>query len=1140
MDTSWVDGLTDSDIIAVVGAGAFRRGLDYATDGKVVELSRGGGGTLFGTVTGSAGRVYSTLVTGTENPPSGVGRFSGRCTCPMEVDCKHVAAVVLETRGAAAASQEGQVAAWEGVLGGIVGAHDAERSTTHGTPLGLMFEVVPPRTRSRYAGATTVTAHTRVRLQPVTPGKTKRWIRTGVSWRDLGFGYARPGTDRRHVDALGEFFFAHQARTRHAYYATADQAIHLDELGVGVWRLLHQLEQAGVALVAGTDTAGRVVLSEQEGTASLDLRRSPDGSTAVEPVLSVGGVVLPASAVHLVGDPAHGCFLGGSAAPRSLPRLAAGDLLLVPFTEQVSPQLSKLLYDGRRLDIPAADLGRFLQEYYPSLRQAVPVSSSDGSLELPEIEPPRLALTVTYGTAHTVRLDWGFAYRVGEDVTLVPLRQERDSGSGPGSGSRRRAAETAPTVARDAATEEALLAKIDLPTGGLRKLALPSGDRHVPVPTVELSGLETAIFTQEVLPLLRELDDLLLEVVGEVPDYRFTDATPVIHLSTSDLDDDGEDGDHGFDADDLGDGEAEETSDWFGLGVTVTIDGEQIPFRELFVALARGDTHLLLDSGTWFRIDRPELERLRQLIDEARTLQDHDSPELRISKYQAGLWEELVALGVVEEQSRRWGRAVQGLLDLEEVQPPEVPDGLAAELRPYQRDGYQWLSFLWDHGLGGVLADDMGLGKTVQTLAMVCRAVESGRADAPFLVVAPTSVVGNWAHEAARFAPELTVVTIEASERKRGTQLADEVAGADLVVTSYALFRIDEQAYAGSPWAGLVLDEAQFVKNHQAKTYQCARRLPAPFKLAITGTPLENNLLELWSLLSIVAPGLFPHPQRFTEVFAKPIEKAGDTVQLAALRQRIRPLIRRRTKEQVAADLPAKQEQVLEVELNPKHRRIYQTHLQRERQKVLGLINDMDKHRFAIFRSLTLLRQLALAPGLVDEDYAHVRSSKADAFFEHLDEVVGEGHRALVFSQFTGFLRLVRDRLDAEGVPYCYLDGRTRDRARRIEEFKSGDAPVFLISLKAGGFGLNLTEADYCFLLDPWWNPAVESQAVDRTHRIGQDKQVLVYRLVSTGTIEEKVMELKERKRGLFNQVMDDDALLSAPLTAEDIRGLFG
>ncbi|MDX5381087.1 MAG: DEAD/DEAH box helicase, partial [Actinomycetes bacterium] len=333
-------------------------------------------------------------------------------------------------------------------------------------------------------------------------------------------------------------------------------------------------------------------------------------------------------------------------------------------------------------------------------------------------------------------------------------------------------------------------------------------------------------------------------------------------------------------------------------------------------------------------------------------------------------------------------------------------------------------------------------------------------------------------------------------------------------------------------------DEAQFVKNHQAKTYQCARRLPASFKVAITGTPLENSLMDLWALLSIVAPGMYPDPKAFTENYRKPIERGGAPELLATLHRRIRPFIRRRTKEQVAADLPPKQEQVLRVELNPRHCRIYDTHLQRERRKVLSLLDDVQKNRFTILRSLTLLRQLSLDASLVDEQYGGVASSKIDVFLEQLDEVIAGGHRALVFSQFTSFLGRVRDRLDAAGIDYCYLDGRTRNRARRVEEFKTGSAPVFLISLKAGGFGLNLTEADYCFVLDPWWNPAAEAQAVDRTHRIGQDKNVMVYRLVADQTIEEKVLALQARKRDLFDAVVNADGDLSAPLSASDIREL--
>jgi SNF2 family DNA or RNA helicase len=459
-------------------------------------------------------------------------------------------------------------------------------------------------------------------------------------------------------------------------------------------------------------------------------------------------------------------------------------------------------------------------------------------------------------------------------------------------------------------------------------------------------------------------------------------------------------------------------------------------------------------------------------------------------------------------------------------------------LRSYQVDGFNWLAFLFEHGFGGVLADEMGLGKTLQALALICHVREKGLSDAPFLVVAPTSVVHNWAAECQRFAPGLAVHTVTETRKRRVADLSDAAAGAAVVVTSYTLFRLEHEQYGALQWAGLIVDEAQFVKNHQSLAYQCAKKLDTQFKLAITGTPLENNLMELWSLLSITAPGLFPKPRRFEEYYRWPIEKGHNAERLDQLRRRIRPLMARRTKAQVINDLPDKQEQVLELDLNSRHRRVYQTHLQRERQKVLGLLGDLEKNRFEIFRSLTLLRQASLDVGLVDPTYTKIPSTKLDALLAHLTQVVAEGHRAVVFSQFTRFLDLARRRLHAAGIEYSYLDGRTKRRSDAINAFKHGASPVFLISLKAGGFGLNLTEADYCFILDPWWNPATEAQAVDRIHRIGQTRKVMVYRLVARETIEEKVMALKAGKAALFDSVMDARGTRSGRLTVADIRGL--
>jgi SNF2 family DNA or RNA helicase len=395
--------------------------------------------------------------------------------------------------------------------------------------------------------------------------------------------------------------------------------------------------------------------------------------------------------------------------------------------------------------------------------------------------------------------------------------------------------------------------------------------------------------------------------------------------------------------------------------------------------------------------------------------------------------------------------------------------------------------------------------------------------------------VTAWQTEAARHAPGLEV--------RAATRRADDVAaladGAGVVVTTYALLRLEQEQYAAVEWGGLVLDEAQQVKNHRSKTYAAVRRLDAAFRLAVTGTPFENRLMELWALLSITSPGLYPWPRAFAAQVVTPVEKGHDESALRRFRQRIRPFLLRRTKELVASDLPPKQEQVLRVPLSPRHRRIYDAHFTKERQRILGLVEDFDRNRVQIFSALTTLRQLALDPALVDPDHDAVGSSKVDLLVEHLAEIQAEGHRALVFSQFTTFLRRVQDRLAGEGVATTYLDGRTRDRAAVIEEFRQGTAAAFLISLKAGGVGLTLTEADYVFVLDPWWNPAAEAQAVDRAHRIGQAHPVHVYRLIAEDTIEEKVMELKGRKAKLFAQVVDGDGAAAAGITADDIRALF-
>ena len=1069
---AWVRDCTDVIVRARLGSPTFLRGLAYADEGavqKVTLLSDGRG--LLAAVRGSGRQTYQTLVLG---PRAGVGRltdWTSSCSCPMQTDCKHVAATLIAARRSLTAVPVPEVSHWERHLSPLL---ELPTQTAEPARLALQLEVVNAKS-TRYAAQADPR---RVQLRPMTTGKNGGWIKTGVGWKDLDSSYQRVAVDPEQREALRALLHLFRTRQPAWFSPYSEVSMHLQDLGSNVWRLLAQVEAVGVPLIG--PRPGDVIEIAEAVEIAVDLRREQeDGPVVLGAVVAAGGVLL--------GNPAHGMF-------RSEP----GRLLLTPFTKPLTKATTALVEQGQTI-IPATDVTRFLSHYYPALRQQITVTSSDGSVALPQIRPPRLVLDVAFEAGHRARLSWAFGYDVHGELVRIPLLGREALAS------------------RDVLAEAALLETLpDVPGRYTDQLGRTRVD-----PQTLLTGLATARFVEHTLPGLQQREDYVVVVTGEPVAYSYVEDAPQISVAAHDATD----------------------GDWFDLTVAVSVAGEEVPIAGLIVALTQGQQHLLLDSGTWFDLDVPELHSLRRLIEEARSLQDKDSAGLRLSPYHAGLWEELVSLGVIEHQSARWERQVSGLLDLDKLPQPDPPDQLLATLRPYQLEGYHWLSVLWDHQLGGVLADDMGLGKTLQTLAMAARAKDLatlGGTSGPLLIVAPTSVVGTWASEAARFTPGLTVVAVTETEKRAGVPLTQQAQGADLVVTSYALLRIDEEAYRGQTWCGLVLDEAQFVKNHQAKTYQCARRLPAPFKLAITGTPLENSLMDLWSMLSITAPGLFPNPQRFSELYRKPIENGTGPEQLATLRRRIRPLMLRRTKEQVATDLPPKIEQHLPVVLNPAHRKVYDQHFARERQRVLGLLDDLQKNRIAIFRSLTLLRQLSLDVSLVDDTLAGtVRSSKIDVLLEQLAEVVAEGHRVLVFSQFTGFLALVKSRLEAEGLPYCYLDGRTRDRPKRIAEFRDGDAPVFLISLKAGGVGLTLTEADYVFVLDPWWNPAAEAQAVDRTHRIGQDKTVMVYRLVATDTIEEKVVALQQRKKELFDRVVGEDAMASAALSAEDLRGLF-
>ena len=876
----------------------------------------------------------------------------------------------------------------------------------------------------------------------------------------------------------------------------------------------------------------------------------------------------------------------------AVPELPEGvELALIPLVEPLDAASESLISAGT-VHIPAAERATFQKEYLPALSRSIPSLTPDPALALPRVKPPHLVLEISFDeqVRHDAQLSWHWEY---------PLNPFAEDSAEEGS------AEEASTQNPAAGSDVQSLPVFGYPGeegGEVRderfEARVLRSVRAILAAHPALSGLEerriegweTRELLSAILPKLRRVSAVQVRFIGTPPQFvEATDALIEITVSEGN------------------------SRDWFGLGIAVKVNNWTVPFAQIFEALDRGADRILLGNGTYFSLRRSEFKTLRTLIAEARELNDAGG-ELRINRHQAGLFSELESLAASVHTTARWDAQVRSLLELVEglgdaeestEESPEkgaekaldkgtqdspapqkasrrviaqrpVPAGLQATLRPYQVEGFQWLSFLYEQRLGGILADDMGLGKTVQALALLAHAIEEHRAAserttecgesvepfAPFLVVAPTSVITNWAAEAERFLPEAKVVTITETTAGK-TPLAERIAGAHLVLTSYTLLRMDEDAYTGyartlgrtvdeftgeqsapEGWGALLLDEAQFVKNTGTRAWSIARAMPARTKIAMTGTPIENNLMELWALLAIVADGLFPSARAFRDLYARPAESGEDPAHAAAtaarLRRRIRPLMLRRTKELVAAELPAKNDTRVNLPLAPGHRRIYDTHLQRERQKVLGLLEDMDKNRFTIFQSLTLLRRLALDAALIDpEAYAGVSSVKRDYLVQQLPDLLEKGHRVLVFSQFTGYLKSISARLAEEGIGHLYLDGSTRNRAEVIEAFTSGQEPVFLISLKAGGFGLNLTEADHVFIMDPWWNPAAEQQAVDRIHRIGQDKEVHVYRLVAEGTIEEKVMQLKESKAALFDAVVGEGEFASAAVTAEDVRELF-
>ena len=587
--------------------------------------------------------------------------------------------------------------------------------------------------------------------------------------------------------------------------------------------------------------------------------------------------------------------------------------------------------------------------------------------------------------------------------------------------------------------------------------------------------------------------------------------------------------------------EIEEGGDWFDLGMGIEVEGKRVELLPLLAGLIRdmpADSDLFdlatednasilvhLDEQRLLRLPmarvRPILATLAELFDPGALDQQG---RLRLSRLASPQLLDLAPEGTLQWAGGDKLRAfAERLKDFSGIAKARLPKGFKAKLRPYQQEGLNWLQFLREYGLGGILADDMGLGKTVQALAHLLLEKQSGRMDKPSLVVAPTSLVHNWRREAQQFAPGLKVLVLHGTERKARFEA---IAEHDLVLTTYPLLARDEEALLAQSYHLLILDEAQLIKNPRAKATEIARAIPARHRLCLTGTPMENHLGELWSLFHFLMPGLLGDERRFKRLYRNPIEKEGDEPRRKLLAQRVKPFLLRRTKIQVATELPQKTEIIRTVSLEGAQRDLYETVRAAMHQRVREEVEKkgLDRSRIIILDALLKLRQCCCDPRLLKLDAAKKvkQSAKLDLLMTMLPEMVEEGRRILLFSQFTSMLELIEVELTARKLAYVKLTGQTRDRSTPVDQFQAGQVPIFLISLKAGGTGLNLTAADTVIHYDPWWNPAVEAQATDRAYRIGQDKPVFVYKLLTEHTVEEKIAALQAHKKELAEALLGE------------------
>jgi non-specific serine/threonine protein kinase len=574
--------------------------------------------------------------------------------------------------------------------------------------------------------------------------------------------------------------------------------------------------------------------------------------------------------------------------------------------------------------------------------------------------------------------------------------------------------------------------------------------------------------------------------------------------------------------------------DWFDIQATIHYGDQEVSLHDVRLALRKHERFIKLADGSIGQIPEDWLNKYRQLFD----LSEETDDGLRVRDFHLPLVDTLLADADESTVTADFQQRRDRLQGFRKIKAQEIPQGFLGELRPYQQAGLDWLHFLYDYGFGGCLADDMGLGKTIQILAFFQSLREQGKLEGPSLLVVPKSLLVNWQREAERFTPELRILEYMGNFRKKDPAIFSQY---DIILTTYGTLLRDIEFLCGHRFFYTILDESQNIKNPLAQSSKATRLVKAQHRLVLTGTPVENNTFELWSQFAFLNPGLLGSMDYFKREFAAPIESRGSDEMVKVLRKLVYPFILRRTKEQVAPELPPRTERLLFTDLEPAQRKLYNQTRDYYRGMLLGLIDSdgIQDVRMKILEGLLRLRQICIHPALVSDTYKG-ESAKYELLLETLETLHDEGHKVLVFSQFVQALHLLRAELDARHYRYTYLDGQTTDRQEQVDIFQNDPSiRFFLISLKAGGVGLNLTAADYVVHLDPWWNPAVEMQAADRAHRIGQDKPVFVYKLIARGSVEEKILKLQEHKKELVDQIISPEASFFKSITKEDVKALF-